>query len=436
MSTNQSNSQSKPAFTGRIAGWSARNRWAVLGGTVVLLVVAFLLSGSLGVETSEVMGTGDAREGNQLFDDRFDIVEPAAELILFSNPAIDVDDPDFRIPVDDLVADLGALEGVDSVVSYYDTNDESMVSADRHVLIVRLAFEPAESEQVEEWVKPVMDVVRDTNDSVAGFEIDMLGGTSGNVAMEETVNEEFGMILMVALLGGFIVMILAFGSVVAAVVPLIMALVSIFAAIGVAVLVSRVQPLNMYYYEMIVLIGLAVGVDYSLFIINRFREERAAGRPRMEAIRVASSTTGRAVFYAGATVVISVSGLLLTGDALFYGLGLGAMIVVLLSILGSITLLPALISVLGDNLNRLRIPGLGRPSSGGGIWGAITDRVLARPVVFAAVILAILIALAVPLFSLHIGSTPLSSDTLPSKIRGYRALELLEQVLLRQTLPN
>ena len=109
----------------------------------------------------------------------------------------------------------------------------------------------------------------------------------------------------------------------------VLALASIFAAVGTAVLVSRVQPLNFYYYEMIILMGLAVGIDYSLFIINRYREERAAGRPKMDAIQVASNTTGRAVFYAGVAVVTSLAGLLLTGDALFIGLGLGAMIVVI-----------------------------------------------------------------------------------------------------------
>lgn len=416
----------KYTFTGRIAGWSARHRWTIVGATVLLLVVSFLLSGSLGVETSDVMGAGDGRKGMQLYEDRFDIIEPADELVLFNNPEIVVDDPAYRTPVDTLVAKLRTLEGVDSVVSYYDTGMESMVSADRHVLMARLVFKPAESEQVQEWVKPVMDTVRDANGSTAGFEIDMIGGTSGNVAMNDLVNSEFGMILMVALLGGFIIMMLAFGSAVAAVVPLILAMAAVFAAVGVAVLVSRIQPLNMYYYEMIVLVGLAVGVDYSLFIINRFREERAAGRPKIEAIQVASNTTGRAVFYAGVTVVISVSGLLLTGDALFYGLGLGAMIVVLISILGSITFLPALMSILGDGLNRLRIPGLGRPSYGGGIWGAITDRVMARPVIFATVILALLIAAAIPLFSLHIGTTPISTETMPSKMRGYHALQLME----------
>jgi RND superfamily putative drug exporter len=380
----------------------------------------------VGVETSDVSGTGDARDGWELYEDRFDIVEPADELILFSNPELDVDDPAFRPPVDTLVTELRDFEGVESVVSYYDTGMDSMVSDDRHVLMARLVFQPAETEELEEWVEPVMDTVSDANQAVAGFEIDMLGGTSANVAVDNLLGDEFSRIMIIALVGGLIVMVLAFGSVVAAVVPLIMALVAIFAAVGTAVLVSQVQPLNFYYYEMIILIGLAVGIDYSLFIISRFREERVAGHPKMDAIRVASDTTGRAVFYAGVTVVVSLAGLLLTGDALFYGLGLGAIIVVLFAIIGSLTLLPALISVLGDAVNRLRIPGLGRPPHGGGIWGAIVDKVLARPLIFATVVLVVLIGLAVPLLSLHIGSTPINSDTMSSKLEGYRALELLE----------
>ena len=197
-------------------------------------------------------------------------------------------------------------------------------------------------------------------------------------------------------------MTLAFGTVVAALIPLGMAIVSIFAAVGVATIASQFKPLNFNFFEMIILMGLAVGIDYSLFIINRFREERAAGRDKIEAIQVASDTTGRAVFYAGITVFVSLAGMLLTGDALFYGLGLGAMIVVVLAVIASLTLLPALISLLDHRLNWLRIPGLGRPSTG------VTDAVLARPVVYAGVTLVALIALSVPLLSLNIGDTPIT----------------------------
>ena len=151
---------------------------AVLVATLAVLVAAFFLSSSLGVKTSDVTGSGDARKGWELFEDRFDIVEPAVELILFSNPALDVDTTDFRSIVDTLLVDLRALEGVASVISYYDTLEESMISENRHVLTARLTFEPAETEELEKQVEPVMEAVSNANESVAGFDISMLGGVS------------------------------------------------------------------------------------------------------------------------------------------------------------------------------------------------------------------------------------------------------------------
>ena len=250
----------------------------------------------------------------------------------------------------------------------------------------------------------LMEAVLEAEASAAadGFELGVFGGASLNVAQEEVVGEDFQKILLITLIGALIILTLAFGTVVAALIPLGMAIVSIFAAVGVATIASQFKPLNFNFFEMIILMGLAVGIDYSLFIINRFREERAAGRDKIEAIQVASDTTGRAVFYAGITVFVSLAGMLLTGDALFYGLGLGAMIVVVLAVIASLTLLPALISLLDHRLNWLRIPGLGRPSTG------VTDAVLARPVVYAGVTLVALIALSVPLLSLNIGDTPIT----------------------------
>ena len=190
---------------------------------------------------------------------------------------------------------------------------------------------------------------------------------------------------------------------------------------------SQAYALQEFYVQLVLLMGLAVGVDYSLFILNRFREERAAGRSKLEAIRVASNTTGRAVFYAGITVVVSLIGLALTGDELFIGMGIGAVIVVLFAITLSFTLLPAVLALLGDGVNRLRVPGLGRPSSGGGVWGTITDEVLARPAIFASITAGALIALTLPVFSLHIGQPPFTSELLPSGFEFTRGRELLEE---------
>jgi len=393
------------SFTGRVAGWSARHRWIVLLGAIGLLVISFLLASTIGVKTSEVVGSGEARHGAKLIEERFDIVAPRAEVILLSNPNLDVADDAFRTTVEALAEDLRELEGVASVGSYYDTGLPFMVSEDRHALMVRLEFELAEQSALREFVGPVIDAViaADERAQVDGFEIGLVGGTSFAQVQRDIAGPDLTNLILVALGGGFIIMVLAFGAVVAALIPLALALGAILAAVGAAALVSQVQELNSFYFEMIALLGLAVGIDYSLFIVNRFREERAAGRSKLEAIQVSSDTTGRAVFYAGATVVISIAGLMLTRDALFIGLALGAIIVVFFAVVGSITLLPALLSLLDHRVNWLRIPGLGRPSRGGGVWGAISNAVLARPWVFATVTVAGLLVLSVPLFSLHIG---------------------------------
>ena len=296
------------------------------------------------------------------------------------------------------------------MASYYESGAPHLVSEDRHVVIARVELEKAEQDELNDSASGIMEAVLEAGTSARadGFELGVLGGASLNVASEEVAGEDFGKIMIITVIGGLIILTLAFGAVVAALIPLGIAIVSILTAVGVAVFASELKPLNFYFFEMIILMGLAVGIDYSLFIVSRFREERAAGRNKIEAIQVSSDTTGRAVFYAGITVFVSLAGMLLTGDALFYGLGLGAMIVVVLAVIASLTLLPALISLLDHRMDWLRIPGLGRSSTGGGIWGRITDQVLARPVVYAVVTLAALIALSVPLFSLDIGETPIT----------------------------
>ena len=405
----RSGDASKVSFTGRMAGWSARHRWIVVLGAVGLLVISFLLSGSIGVKTSDVFGTGESRKGHQLIEDRFEQL-PSFESVIVKNSNLDVDDPDFRSTVDPLVGDLKGLDGVVDVESYYDFRAPHLVSEDRRVVIVRVELEKAEQDELNNFGEGILELVLEAETSAAadGFDLGVFGGATLNVAQEEVVGEDFQKILLITLIGALIILTLAFGAVVAALIPIGMAVVSIFTAVGVATFASQAKPLNFNFFEMIILMSLAVGIDYSLFIINRFREERAAGRDKIEAIKVASDTTGRAVFYAGITVFMSLAGMLLTGDALFYGLGLGAMIVVVLTVVASLTLLPALISLLDHRLNWLRIPGLGRPSTAGGVWGKITDAVLARPVIYAGVTLVALIALSVPLLSLDIGDTPIT----------------------------
>ena len=179
--------------------------------------------------------------------------------------------------------------------------------------------------------------------------------------------------------------------------------------------------------QIILLMGMAVGVDYSLFIVSRFRNERKAGRSKLEAITVASNTTGRAVFYAGMTVLLSLVGLFLTDNAIFAAMSIGVIIVVMVAIIASLTLLPAMLAVLGDNINRLRLPIIGREKDNeGGMWSTITDKVLKRPGVLATISVAGLIALAIPLFSLNLGFNT-GADSYNDAVEGKRALKLLEE---------
>ena len=413
--------------TGRIANWSARHRWWVVGIAAAIFLVALFIIGT--VETKvlddEAVGEGEAAVGANLIDDRFDFVTDATEQLLFSNPSLDVNDPAYRSTVEGLVQKLRALPEVESVKSYYDSNNPDLVSGDGHVLLASVAI-AGDADLADEKINAILAPVLAADQEFTDFEIKMAGNTSLEAALAKVSEEDFSRILLISLAVGLIILLLAFRALVAAVIPLVLAIGAIFSAIGVATLVSHAYALGEVYAEVVMLMGLAVGIDYSLFVISRFRNERKAGRPKLEAITVASNTTGRAVFYAGIVVVVSLAGLMMTFNPIFTSIALGTIIVVLFAIIGSLTLIPALLSILGDNINRLRLPLVGRESSGAGIWGAISDRVLARPAVFATATAGILVALAAPVLLLNLGFNA-GADAYPNAVEGKRALEILEE---------
>ena len=248
-----------------------------------------------------------------------------------------------------------------------------MVSEDRHVLLAQIVVS-TEGVSIEN-VEAIMDTVKKADETTAGFEIVMAGNDSIEKELERIDQEDFGIMILVTLVLALTFMLIAFRSAVAAIMPLILAIGSIFTAISVATLVSHAYPMVDFLAQVVLLMGMAVRVDYSLFIVSRYRYERKVGRPKLEAIAVASDTTGRAVFYAGITVVLSLVGLALTDSAIFVSMSVGVIIVALIALAASLTLLPALLAILGDGINRLRLPIIGRDSENndGGIWGAITE---------------------------------------------------------------
>ena len=213
-----------------------------------------------------------------------------------------------------------------------------------------------------------------------------------------------------------IILMLVLGSLVAALIPLLIALSAIVATMGLLAFASQVVPASENIMEVILLVGLAVGVDYSLFYMRREREERAAGRTEGAALEAAAATSGRAVLVSGITVLIAMAGMFLSGDKTFMSFSVGTMIVVAVAMLGSLTVLPAILGRLGDRVDTVRLPFIRRfrrKSGEGRVWGAILDRVLRRPVASAVASGAVLVALALPALQLHTTQTGIEGITTP-----------------------
>ena len=357
--------------------------------------------------------------------DGFEVLAVPTEQLVFSNPSLDAQSPAFRSTVQGLVDQLAGLPEVESVVSYYDTGDQGMVSEDGHVVLAQVVV-TGDSEDAEDKIEAILDTVYAANAEDSGFEISMVGPSSLVHELLKIDEEDFASMILITMVLALSLMLIAFRGVVAAFIPLVLAIGSIFTALGIAALLSQVFPMIEFLAQIVLMIGMAVGVDYSLFIVSRYRTERKAGRSKLEAVAYASNTTGRAVFYAGITVVLSLAGLMFTGSEIFVAMSVGVIIVVLVALVASLTLLPAILAVLGDKVDALRLPIIGRDNdNGGGIWAAMTSKVLARPAIFAGVTTAILLAVAIPATTLEL-SFATGSDALNDAVPGKKAMQILE----------
>ena len=252
------------------------------------------------------------------------------------------------------------------------------------------------------------------------------GGASQAKQVEELINEDFSFALFLNIPITLVILVLAFGALLAATVPLALAIAAIIVATGILSLISQVYPLSEVYKEIVLLMGLATGIDYALFVVSRYRTERRAGKTKEESLQTATATSGKAVVFAGAAVLLAVSGMFLVGNVIFSSLAVSAIVVVAMAILASVTLLPMLIGFLGDNLERLRVPFLSRePGEHGGVWGVISDQVLARPAILATVTVIALLVMAAPLLTLNLGFN--GAKSLSDDVEAKKALLALEE---------
>jgi len=449
-------SQGGQSFTSRIAMWSARHRKAIAIGWVLIVVVALGTCSAVPADTDVKMDVrGEAGEALDLYQERFGLEETgeAQESVVFSHPSFTVDDPAYEETVKGLMADLRALVAEETTVvggttvvsdkrvvsgtrTFYDTGLSREEALERDLFVasnetggdVTFAMVDLEGELEDavDNIDPVLDAVAEAEAASDGFEILIGGDASLNKQIMEIVEEDFGRALILNLPIAFLILFVVFGAVVAASVPLALAFAAVITANGILAIVSQFYPLDMAYQEIALLMGLATGIDYALFVVTRYRRERRAGRSKEEALQVASGTSGKAVVFAGMTVLLAISGMFLVDNAVFTSLALAAIVVVALAIVISVTLLPAIIAMLGDNIDRLSLPFLGRGTGeGGGVWGFITDRVLVQPAIIGAVTVVVLLAVAAPLLTLNLGFNGVKSFS--DDAEGKKALIRLEE---------
>jgi RND superfamily putative drug exporter len=444
----------------RVATWSARHRWLVFVlwfAATLGTVGASIAAGGIRTIDVDEDPNGPRLESEVAYEvlGAGEPVAPAERLVVvIAGAAGAALDPAFQASVHQLVADLTAatatVDGAeaptfDSVVDPFTLPAEQaagVISPDGSTVQV-VGNIPGEARIVEQKLVPVPAIIDAARARMPGSEIHVISSTFLNRDFNLLIADELDGSLRLTIPLTFAILLVAFGAIVAALVPLVLAATSLAAGYGLLGLYSQaVGPVSANAAQLLILMGLAVAVDYSLFMVTRFRSERRRGASVQDAIETSSSTAGRAVFFSGIAVVISLGGLLTLGISLFTSMAVGTMGVVLVSVIGSLTFLPATLAIVGDRVNLGRpitwIPRLvgarvvldrierraSRPP-GSGFWAGLVNGVMKRPVILTVLSGALLLAIASPALRLRTGTTDITA--LPSTIDGIAGIKLINE---------
>jgi putative drug exporter of the RND superfamily len=416
--------------TERLARACSRHPWRTIAAWLAALVLAFacialLLPGNL-TSNGSAAGNPEFRQAERLEARSFPF-DPARDfndVVIVRSDRYTVNEPQFRSFVTALAEQGRATGKVHDARLFYTTGDRSLVSPDRHATLI--TFNVVDTSDI----KPIDRIVQRA-DGRSGFQAGITGNDVRDQDFDDLSQHDLKSgELQLGLPAALVILILVFGSFVAGLVPILLAIVAIIAGLGLVAIVAQAWELSIFVINMLTGMGLALGIDYSLFIVSRYREERGYGRVPPDAITTAGATASRAVLFSGTAFVIAMLGMLIVPNTVMRSLAAGAILVGITSVVGALTLLPALLGLLGDRVNSLRIPFLtsittDRVNPEGRFWSAVITRVLKRPVVSLAIACSLLIALAIPVFSLKIGANGIS--TLPDRFVSKRGYLLLQQ---------
>ncbi|WP_210579409.1 MMPL family transporter [Streptomyces sp. GESEQ-4] len=384
----------------RAGGWSARHRWAAVGIWVLFVVLAMGLGSAAGrvdVKDSDQL-KGETHTAARIIEDA-GIDEPAGETVLIQakDGGVKATDADFRAAVESVVK---AVEGTGEVTDVTSPYESDTISKDGRSALVQFDIR-GDAETAGERVEPVLKAVEDVQKDHAALRIEEIGSASMMKTFDDAFGDDFKKAEFSAVPVALGILLIAFGALVAALLPVLLAITAIMATMGLMGIVSHVMPMSETANSVMLLVGLAVGVDYCLFYLRREREEREAGRDAQTALRIAAATSGRAIIVSGVTVCVAMAGMLFTGLAEFEAMGLASLMVVAVAMVGSVTVLPALLSLLGGRVEKGRIPFLRRRQRKGGgsdsrFWTAVLKGVLAKPLASVVVAAGVLLAIAAP----------------------------------------
>ena len=416
-------------MTERLARWSSEHAWRV----VLIWMVAVVLSvgvvaaflGDVLTTEGELTNDPESYRAERILDERLPPSEDFVnEIVLVRSDRLTVDDPEFRQKVEEVDAAIEATGAAPVVRTFYETRSRDLVSRDRDATIIAVGMGP----DAEDTIPDVVDVVQAADGGA--FDVTITGEFTADDDLNRLSQDDLREgELQFGLPAALLVLLLVFGAVVAGLIPLLMAVVSIIVALALAALIGQAFDLSLFIVNMLTGMGLALGIDYSLFVVSRYREERAGGREERAAITASGATASRAVLFSGMAFVLAMLGMVLVPDTILRSLALGAILVGAVSVVAALTLLPAVVGLLGDRVNALRIPVIGRSAergtaTEGRFWSAVARAVMRRPVVSLVLSAALLLAAALPVLDLNTGFAGIRTfpDHLPSK-QGFVALE-------------
>src|SRR5215212_8564358 len=395
-------------FAARAGRWSAQHRKKAIFGWFAFVIIATVLGGLVGTKTlaDEDTGNGESKRGDQIVEAAGFPDQTGETVLVQGKDGLKVGDPKFTAAVDDVVRGLDKTKGVANIESPFDPANRGNISKDGRSVLVTFEL-PGDEDKAKDEVEAPLATVAALQKQHPEVTLGEFGDASAEKQIGDAFDEDFQKAETLSLPITLLILLVAFGALVAAGLPLLLGATAVMGTIGLLGPISQLHALEESSSSVVLLVGLAVGVDYVMFYLRREMEERDAGRSWDAALNAAAATSGRAVLVSGLTVMAAMAGMFLAGNAVFVSFGIGTILVVGVAMLGSLTVLPAMLSFLSRKgwTEKGRVPWVAKrrhkTRGESKVWGAILDRVLKRPLVSVLVAGGLLLALTIPAFSMH-----------------------------------